>query len=120
MARYLVRPCSRCKGYVGIVLREPGRNTSRENKHLPAMWISRSTLVFTLPVCGAKQIEMSKTPDQLALWRRTYEELHESVVKSREQFMAWSEEVALVEAKIKPRSFGVACLKSNKRRLRPR
>jgi hypothetical protein len=38
------------------------------------------------------------TPDQLAVWRRTYEELHESMVKSREQFMAWSEEVALVEA----------------------
>jgi hypothetical protein len=43
------------------------------------------------------RIEMA-TPDQLALWRRTYEELHESMVKSREQFMASSEEVALVEA----------------------
>ena len=38
------------------------------------------------------------TPDQLALLRRTYEELLESMVKYREQFMAWSEEVALVEA----------------------
>jgi hypothetical protein len=27
MARYLHRTCPRCNGYVGIVLREPGRNT---------------------------------------------------------------------------------------------
>ena len=26
MARYLARACPRCKGYVGIVIREPGRN----------------------------------------------------------------------------------------------
>jgi hypothetical protein len=26
MARYLVRTCPRCNGYVGIVIREPGRN----------------------------------------------------------------------------------------------
>jgi len=26
MARYLVRACPRCNGYVGIVIREPGRN----------------------------------------------------------------------------------------------
>jgi C4-type Zn-finger protein len=26
MARYLARSCPRCKGYVGIVIREPGRN----------------------------------------------------------------------------------------------
>jgi C4-type Zn-finger protein len=27
MATYLTRPCPRCNGYLGIVLREPGRNT---------------------------------------------------------------------------------------------
>jgi hypothetical protein len=27
MATYLARPCPRCKGYLGIVLREPGRDT---------------------------------------------------------------------------------------------
>ena len=27
MATYLARPCPRCNGYLGIVLREPGRNT---------------------------------------------------------------------------------------------
>ena len=27
MARYLYRNCPRCAGYLGIVLREPGRNT---------------------------------------------------------------------------------------------
>ncbi len=27
MAKYLQRSCPRCNGYVGIVLREPGRNT---------------------------------------------------------------------------------------------
>ncbi len=27
MARYLARACPRCNGYVGIILREPGRNT---------------------------------------------------------------------------------------------
>ena len=27
MARYLFRNCPRCAGYLGIVLREPGRNT---------------------------------------------------------------------------------------------
>ncbi len=27
MAKYLSRNCPRCNGYVGIVLREPGRNT---------------------------------------------------------------------------------------------
>ena len=26
MARYLARACPRCNGYLGIVLREPGRN----------------------------------------------------------------------------------------------
>jgi hypothetical protein len=26
MATYLTRPCPRCNGYLGIVLREPGRN----------------------------------------------------------------------------------------------
>ena len=26
MARYLARSCPRCNGYLGIVLREPGRN----------------------------------------------------------------------------------------------
>ena len=36
-------------------------------------------------------------PDQLAIWRRQYEEIHESMIKSREQFMAWSEEVAMIE-----------------------
>jgi hypothetical protein len=28
MAKYLSRSCPRCNGYVGIVLREPGRNTA--------------------------------------------------------------------------------------------
>jgi hypothetical protein len=28
MAAYLARPHPRCNGYLGIVLREPGRNTS--------------------------------------------------------------------------------------------
>lgn len=28
MARYLLRACPRCNSYVGIVIREPGRNTS--------------------------------------------------------------------------------------------
>jgi len=27
MEKYLQRSCPRCNGYVGIVLREPGRNT---------------------------------------------------------------------------------------------
>ena len=27
MARYLHRNCPRCNGYVGLLLREPGRNT---------------------------------------------------------------------------------------------
>src|SRR5436309_5569627 len=27
MAKYLQRPCPKCNGYIGIVLREPGRNT---------------------------------------------------------------------------------------------
>jgi hypothetical protein len=27
MATYLARPCPRCNGYLGIVLREPARNT---------------------------------------------------------------------------------------------
>ena len=27
MATYLARACPRCNGYLGIVLREPGRNT---------------------------------------------------------------------------------------------
>jgi hypothetical protein len=26
MATYLTRPCPHCNGYLGIVLREPGRN----------------------------------------------------------------------------------------------
>jgi hypothetical protein len=26
MARYLARACPRCNGYVGITIREPGRN----------------------------------------------------------------------------------------------
>ena len=26
MARYLARACPRCNGFVGIVIREPGRN----------------------------------------------------------------------------------------------
>ena len=28
MTKYLARPCPRCNGYLGIVLREPDRNTS--------------------------------------------------------------------------------------------
>lgn len=35
-------------------------------------------------------------PEQVAVWRRQYEEIHESMIKSREQFMAWSEEVAKI------------------------
>jgi len=31
MAKYLSRNCPRCNGYVGIVLREPGRNTSLQS-----------------------------------------------------------------------------------------
>ena len=37
------------------------------------------------------------TPDQMAVWRRQYEEIHESMIKSREQFIAWSEEVAMIK-----------------------
>jgi hypothetical protein len=36
------------------------------------------------------------SPDHLAIWRRQYEEIHESMIKSREQFMAWSEEIAMI------------------------
>ena len=35
-------------------------------------------------------------PEQIAVRRRQYEEIHESMIKSREQFMAWSEEVAKI------------------------
>ena len=28
MTKYLARPCPRCNGYLGIVLREPQRNTA--------------------------------------------------------------------------------------------
>jgi hypothetical protein len=37
------------------------------------------------------------TADQLALWRIQYEELYKLMGKSREQFMGWSEEVAMIE-----------------------
>jgi hypothetical protein len=37
------------------------------------------------------------TPDELALWRRHFQELYESLINSREHFMAWSEELAMVE-----------------------
>jgi hypothetical protein len=37
-------------------------------------------------------------PNQVAVWRRQYEEIHESMIKIREQFMAWSEEVAMIKA----------------------
>jgi hypothetical protein len=36
-------------------------------------------------------------PDQLAVWRRQYQEIHELMEKNREQFIAWSEEVAMIE-----------------------
>jgi len=26
MARYLARSCPRCNGYIGIIMRDPGRN----------------------------------------------------------------------------------------------
>jgi hypothetical protein len=39
------------------------------------------------------------TPDQLALWRIQYEELHKSVETKREQFIAWSEELTMVEGR---------------------
>lgn len=48
------------------------------------------------------------TPDQLRLWRIQYEELHKLMEKSREQFAAWSEEVAMVEGQNKPWTFGDA------------
>jgi hypothetical protein len=37
------------------------------------------------------------TPDQLAAWRRHYQEIHELMEKNREQFIAWSEELAMIE-----------------------
>lgn len=36
-------------------------------------------------------------PDQVAAWRRQYEEIHESIIKVREQFIAWSKEVAMIK-----------------------
>ena len=37
------------------------------------------------------------TPEQLAVWRRQYQEIHDSLGKISEQFTAWSEELALIE-----------------------
>ena len=37
------------------------------------------------------------TPGKLALWRLQYEELHALMVNTREQFMAWSEDLADLE-----------------------
>ena len=37
------------------------------------------------------------TPGKLALWRLQYEELHALIVNTRDQFMAWSEDLAEVE-----------------------
>ena len=45
------------------------------------------------------------TQDQLTGWRCELKELHESMMKSREQFMAWSEELAMIEGKIKTEEF---------------
>ena len=39
-------------------------------------------------------------PNQLKEWRRELQELHESIVKGRDQFEAWFEETALIEADI--------------------
>jgi hypothetical protein len=47
-------------------------------------------------------------PGELALWRVQYEELYKSMVNKREQFMAWKEELALLDMKTRRSSFGVA------------
>ena len=53
MAKYLARSCPRCNGYLGIVLREPGRNVPlqavnghrrRRRSILPSRMSSRSCL----------------------------------------------------------------------------
>lgn len=53
MATYLARACPRCNGYLGIVLREPGRNT-------PLMAINGHCLKCGLPAgvdTGQREIE---------------------------------------------------------------
>jgi hypothetical protein len=37
------------------------------------------------------------TPEELAVWRRQYQEIHDSLEKIGEQFTTWSEEFARIE-----------------------
>jgi hypothetical protein len=60
------------------------------------------------------------TPDQLALWRIQYEELQASIVSKREQFMAWKEELAMLDMENQTVEFrrGVAEIKQDLQRYR--
>jgi hypothetical protein len=39
MPRYLAKACPRCEGYVGIVIREPGRNCAAAACEWPLLWV---------------------------------------------------------------------------------
>ena len=56
------------------------------------------------------------TPGKLALWRLQYEELHALMMNTREQFMAWSEDLAEVEVQNQTVEFR-RCLAEIKRNL---
>lgn len=60
------------------------------------------------------------TPGKLALWRLQYEELHALMVNTREQFMAWSEDLGALELQNQTVEFRrcVAEIKRNLQRYR--
>ena len=83
MATYLARPCPKCNGYLGIVLREPGRNTPLQaiNGHCVQCghrlaWIlirleGRQDLLITRG--GRDMLDPQKTLEREALLKRIRE-----------------------------------------------
>jgi hypothetical protein len=41
------------------------------------------------------------TPEKLVRWRNDFRQVHEAIETGREEFKAWFEEMALLEAEIK-------------------
>ncbi len=47
------------------------------------------------------------TPEELAVWRWQYQEIHDSLEKIGEQFTTWSEELARIEGENQSVEVGV-------------
>ena len=64
MAKYLARSCPRCNGYLGIVLREPGRNVPLQavNGHCLRCDYRMAWIVIR----GRQRFEWSRTQSRLS------------------------------------------------------